>query len=108
MAFLKAFKSIKISNPAEIDLKNISSYTLKHWGKLQKKNYIGQIKKLFLGLSHHDEAIMPLIIERDEIDKGLLSYRINQHVLFFRETEQEILIVKILHSRMDTEKHLYD
>jgi len=108
MVFLKKFKTIKISKPAEIDLKNIAAYTLKQWGKVQKRIYIDLFKKLFLHLSYHDENIIPLIKDRKDCLLDLLSYRINQHVMFFRETEQEFLIVRILHTRMDPEKHLHE
>jgi len=59
-----------------------------------------------LDLSHHAEDLQPLIKNRKEIDTGLLSYRINQHVVYFRNSEDEIIIVRILHTRMDPEKHL--
>lgn len=106
MIFLKKFKPIKISKPAEIDIKDISLYTLKQWGKAHKTAYLGLFKNLFLDLSYHAESIQPLIKDRTEIYAGLLSYRINQHVVFFRNTKHEILIVRILHTRMDPEKHL--
>ena len=110
MSFLKDFKPIKISKPAETDLKNIADYTLREWGKLQKKNYLGMFKQSFLTLSQSpiDNNIMHLGRIREDIVNKLFSYRIKKHVVYFRETEHEFLIVRVLHSRMDPEKNLYD
>ena len=44
---------------------------------------MGQIKKLLIDLFNQDEAIILLIIDRKKIAKGLMSYRFNQHILFF-------------------------
>lgn len=102
------FKPIKISKPAEIDLKNIADYTSKEWGEPQKKAYLDLFKQFFLALSHcqNYNDLIPLIKDQKEIDKGLLSYCIKKHVIYFRETEDELTIVRILHSRMDYEQHL--
>jgi len=110
MSFLQNFKPIKISKPAETDLKNIADYTLKEWGKLQKKNYLGMFKQSFLTLSQGqiDNNIMSLGRIREDIVRKLFSYRIKKHVVYFRETEHEFLIVRILHSHMDPERNLYE
>jgi len=100
------FKPIKISNPARNDFKNIAQYTLKEWGKLQKKTYLNYFKQSFITLSQNNKNLMPLGKPRQDIGEGLLSYRIKEHVVYFRETKQEFVIVRILHSRMDPEKHL--
>ena len=108
MIFLKRFKSIKISKPAEIDLKDIATYTLKQWGESQKKAYLGLFKQSFRALSTNksDNKISPLTQNRDDIDSGLMSFWIKKHVVYYRETKQELLIIRILHSQMDPEKHL--
>ena len=108
MIFLKSFKPIKISKPAEIDLKEITAYTLKQWGKLQKKYYLGLFKQFFNDLStiQSDNEFFPITRVRDEIDNGLMSYQIEKHVVYFRETKHEFLVVRVLHSQMDPEKHL--
>ena len=108
MIFLKSFKPIKISKPAENELKNIAAYTLKQWGKLQKKSYLDLFKQSFkyLSTSQTDNEFLPLTQNRDDIDSGLWSYRVKKHVVYFRETKQEYLIVRVLHSQMDPEKHI--
>jgi len=105
---LKSFKPFIISKPAENDLRDIVEYTLKQWGKLQKKSYIGLFKQSFkaLSTSQANNVFLPITQVRDEIDKGLMSYRIKKHVVYFRETKQQFLIIRILHLQMDPEKNL--
>jgi len=53
---------------------------------------------------------------RDEIAQGLYSYRIKKHVVLVREikgretegreSEDEFIIIRVLHGRMDMEKQL--
>jgi len=106
MKYLKKFKPIKLSNPAEADLQNIADYTLKEWGKLQKVFYLNLFKQSFLSLSQNHEAHGLLIKNRDDIDAGLQSYGIKNHIVYFRETKTELMIIRILHSRMDPEKNI--
>jgi len=108
MISLKSFKPIKISKPAEIDLKDIAAYTLKQWGKLQKKSYLGLFKQSFsaLSTSQSDNKTLPSTQNRDDIDADLFSYRVKKHVVYYRETKQELLIIRVLHSQMDPQKHL--
>lgn len=102
------FKPIKISKPAQVDLKNIGNYTLENWGKIQKKNYLNLFKKSFIALSKQGskEGYLPLVKNREEITEGLMSYPVKSHMVYFRETEYEIIIIRILHHRMEPSKHL--
>ncbi len=96
------FKPLRLSTPAKIDLQAIATYTQQEWGKGQKKVYLDLIKKSFNTLS----TVGNIGKKRDEIAKGLYSYRIKMHTVYFRETEQEYVVLRILHSRMDPERHL--
>ena len=44
--------------------------------------------------------------KRDDIEQGLYTYSIKKHTVYFRETELEFVVLRILHSRMDPERHL--
>ena len=96
------FKPICLSDPASRDLKEISEYTQSEWGAKQKVVYLNLIKKSFKTLCRSGN-IGKL---RDEIVPGLYSYGVKKHVVYFRETEKEFLIIRILHGRMDMEKQL--
>jgi plasmid stabilization system protein ParE len=47
-----------------------------------------------------DPAALPMF--RADISK----YAVGSHLVFYRETGHDIVIVRILHQRMDVERHL--
>ena len=102
IAFLPNFKPLRLSDPASRDLQAISEYTQSEWGAKQKLIYLNLISKSFKILSCSGNIGKP----RNEIALGLYSYNVKKHVVFFRETEEELVIIRILHSRMDMEKQL--
>ncbi len=99
---LTNYKPLRLSSPAKTDLQHIATYTLQKWGVVQKKVYLDLIKKSFNTLS----TVGNIGKKRDEIEKGLYSYRIKKHTVYFRETDHEFVVLRILHSRMDPERHL--
>lgn len=102
IGFLTSFKPLRISDPATRDLQATAEYTLSESGAKQKKCYLNLIKKSFNALSRSGNIGK----HRDEIAQGLYSYSIKKHVVFFRETEDEFMIIRILHGRMDIEKQM--
>ncbi len=95
-------KKLRISGPAKTDLQRIGDYTRREWGAAQKRKYLGQIKDTFKAIRDTPGLGTP----RDEIDKGLRTYPVRRHVIFYRETKNELLIVRVLHASMDPERHL--
>jgi len=99
---LPNFKPLRLSDPASRDLQAIAEYTQCEWGAKQKTIYLNLIKQSFKALSRSGNIGK----QRDEIAAGLYSYGVKKHVVFFRETESEFVIIRILHGRMDMEKQL--
>lgn len=99
---MTSFKPLRISDPASRDLQAIAEYTLSEWGARQKETYLHLIKQSFKTLSRSGNIGK----QRGEIAQGLYSYSIKKHVVYFRETEDEFIIIRILHGRMDIEKQL--
>lgn len=99
---MPSFKPLRLSNPATRDLQAIAEYTQSEWGAKQKESYLNLIKQSFKTLSRSGNIGK----HRDEIAQGLYSYSIKKHVVFFRETEDEFMIIRVLHGRMDMEKQL--
>jgi len=99
---LPSFKPVRISAPATRDLQAIAEYTQSEWGARQKESYLNLIKQSFKTLSRSGNIGK----HRDEIAHGLYSYSIKKHVVFMRETDDEFLIIRVLHGRMDMEKQL--
>jgi len=97
---LPSFKPIRIADPATRDLQAIAEYTASEWGVKQKESYLNLIKQSFKTLSRSGNIGK----KRDEIASGLYSYSVKKHVVFFRETKKEFVIIRVLHTRMDMEK----
>jgi len=99
---LTNFKPLRLSNPAKTDLQRIATYTQQEWSAVQKKVYLDLIKKSFNTLSR----VGNIGKKRDDIEQGLYTYSIKKNTVYFRETDQEFVVLRILHSRMDPERHL--
>ena len=44
--------------------------------------------------------------KRDDIAEDLYCYSVQKHTVFYRESEKEFIVFRILHSQMVTGKHL--
>lgn len=42
---------------------------------------------------------------RDELFPGALSFPVGSHIIFYRKTDNQIEIARVLHQRMDYEQH---
>lgn len=100
--FLQSYKPIRLSNPAKKDLQLIADYTQQVWGMTQKRKYLALIRKSLQQLNQ----IGNVGIKRDDIVNGLYCFPVQKHIIFYRETEKEFIVIRILHSQMDTKKHL--
>jgi toxin ParE1/3/4 len=99
---LPSSKTLRISGPAKRDLQRIGEYTRREWGAAQKRKYLGQIKVGFKAVWD-----TPGIgIRRDDIHAGLRAHPVRKHVVFYRESKTELVIVRVLHESMNPELHL--
>ncbi len=102
MYFLLSSKKLNISVSAKRDLTLIGEYTLREWGAVQKKRYLGLIKKCFKLIRENPTVGR----QRDEIDMGLFSHAVQKHVVFYRIIKSDLFIVRVLHESMDLEQQL--
>jgi len=99
---LKNYKPIRISNPAKKDLQLIADYTQRVWGATQKRKYLTLISKSLKQLNQKSNAGR----KRDDIGRELYSLPVQKHIIFYRESKKEFIVIRILHSQMDTNRHL--
>ncbi|MFB8003686.1 type II toxin-antitoxin system RelE/ParE family toxin [Nocardia sp. NPDC056000] len=91
-----------LSPAAQTDLEEIYDYTRSRWDLARAEDYIR-------ALQHAIEraAADPRIgRECDEIRPGYRKLPAGSHVLFYRLTDGAADIVRILHQRMDVDRHL--
>jgi len=91
-----------LSPRAQGDIDDIWEYTLKRWGIGQAETYTRQIGR-------HIEAVAetPTIGRAcPEVREGYYKYPTGSHLLFFRLIDGGIDVVRVLHKRMDLDRHL--
>jgi toxin ParE1/3/4 len=99
---MRSSPNLAFTGEAEDDLRSILSYTLLTWGEEQRDVYANRIMAGIHDLVSHPE----LGSGRDDIAPGIRIRRIGQHVVFYRVLERSILIIRILHRKMDPATHL--
>ncbi len=93
---------VDLSPKAKSDLSDIWDYTLAEWGIDQAEKYV---RKLWAAMQ--TQARDPSTsTEISDVRKGYRKLRSGSHVIFFKLAGDGIDVVRILHQRMDFERHL--
>lgn len=87
---------------AEQDLDAIASYTLEMWGAAQRDAYLTVLQETCERIVPVHRRLARAVPERP----GMMRWRVESHVIFFREVDDGIEIVRILHERMLSSPHL--
>lgn len=90
----------KLTEAAKNDLREISTYTKKTWGREQEKIYRETIR-VALRVIAKNPAIG---LKREEVAKGLRSFPVGQHIAYYIEKKGTIEVARILHPAMDKER----
>lgn len=93
---------LKLSPQAIKDLELIFEFTLLTWGIEHAEKYQDELHSTMETI-----LINPTMGSLYYFKKG--NYRkmnVNRHIIFYRETETECIIIRILHERMDLETKL--
>ena len=95
---------IQLSRKAIADIDGIWEYTVQTWSEDQAVVYYRQIYNAIQSLDS-----IPLFLEKkyDIVKPGVLGYRVGHHVIFYkRDKDGTISVDRILHERMDYQRHL--
>ena len=93
--------SFTIRPQAQRDLREIWRYTRKTWSAEQANRYIGQLNA---ALAERPDIGRPA----DDISPGLRRRGAERHVIYFRVIDKRVIIVRVLHDRMNPSAHLAD
>lgn len=91
--------TFKLTHEAQLDLKNIGQYTEKEWGKVQRNSYLKQLDSAFKRLAKYPQM-------GTRVDEILLSARSmpeGYHNILYQEQYDFVLIIRVLHGRMNIE-----
>ena len=92
----------RLTPKAQDDLSEIWDRTNEKWGREQAERYLRDIQRAVERF-----AQSPSLARRsDDIRPGYRRFRVGAHVVFFRQGEEAIEIVRILHGHMDFTRHL--
>jgi len=94
-------RSYRLSPLAEADLENIWLYTFQNWSEEQADSYHRDLVTAF-----DDLAAGHKIGRTADIREGYFRYVVGSHVIYFRKANHGIDVIRVLHARMDANRHL--
>lgn len=91
-----------LSPAAQVDLEEIWDYTVEHWDSAQAERYVRDIHLACEGLASGTKTSRPV-----DVRVGYRKCYVGSHVLFYKtDSHGVIVIMRVLHKRMDVERHL--
>ena len=93
---------VRLSAAARRDLSGIWRYTAKRWNDAQADRYVRLIADGFDGLATGAAQGR----DASDIRAGYLKLAVGSHLVFYRLGSDAIEVVRILHGRMDFDRHL--
>ncbi len=96
-------RGCRFTPQAQEDLKDIRRYTIQKWGEQQANDYLAELRDTLRMLLK-----MPGIgrSRADDLREGIFSYPYGSHMIYYRATEDALIVVAVLHSRMVPAAHL--
>ncbi len=94
--------SFRFTRRAESDLQEIADYSLSMWGETQCLRYIDSLEQCCQRLAESPSQGRAC----NDLQPGYFRIEHARHVLFFRKSEDGVLIIRILHACMLSERHL--
>ena len=95
-------RDLRFSRRADADLADIADYTIATFGTAQARKYRDQLRACFDSL--RENTLLGRTAE--DLAPGLRRIRQQAHVVFYVADDERVLIVRVLHHRMDFERHL--
>jgi toxin ParE1/3/4 len=90
-----------LSPRARADLDDIWNYTAQRWGTDQAEEYLRLLQSAIDTVADEPRKGRA----SDEVRQGYRKYAAGSHMLFYRVIDTGIDVIRILHSRMDFERH---
>lgn len=93
---------VNYTEEAENDLFEIGIYTWTEWGEEQFAKYMALLRATCEDIIPRKHRLARSVPKRP----GLLRWRCERHVIYFRKVDDGFVIVRILHDRMLPSMHL--
>jgi toxin ParE1/3/4 len=95
-------RHLDLTEIARADLKSIRRYSQRTWGPDRTAQYMAALRDTMKGLL----AGTIVSRNRDDLRPGLQMATSGRHCVFFEGDQSRILVVRVLHDRMDYQRHL--
>jgi len=94
--------NVKFNEKSEQDLKEIYQYSYFQYGKTKADYYINDLKQCLNFLAEN-----PLVArERHEFKQPVRIHHHAKHLVIYQQLAENILIIRLLHERVEIKKHL--
>ena len=93
-------RRIELSQQSTADFRDLLSYTLTTGGESQLAKYRASIDDALHVILHNPSAGRP------SVKPALKVLAVGHHRIFYHIVEDTIYVVRVLHERMDTSRHL--
>jgi toxin ParE1/3/4 len=94
--------NFEISKLALKDLNDIWEYSTDQWSKQQANRYYKEIIEAIREICNNSEIGMPI----DYVKPGHRRINVKSHMIVYKIKKEVIYIDRILHQKMDIDKHL--
>lgn len=84
------------------DLEGIWRYTAEQWGVEQAEHYLDNLHHAFESLAQAPLAAPAC----NHIRPGYRRLWVDRHAVYYRAEADTVIVVRVLHERMDTTRHL--
>jgi toxin ParE1/3/4 len=98
---MSADRRYRLSPLAETDLEDIWLYTFRTWSIEQADSYHAGLVAAFEGLAAGQKTGRAV-----DIRDGYFKYAVGSHLVFYRVSDLDIHVIRVLHQRMDANRHL--
>ncbi|SEE99020.1 type II toxin-antitoxin system RelE/ParE family toxin [Ruania alba] len=92
----------RLTPAAQRDLSSIWDYTVEHWDVAQAESYLGDLRQAIERVATDPQRGRSC----DEIRQGYRRYASGSHLIFYRTQPQGVDVIRVLHQRMDVDRHL--
>jgi toxin ParE1/3/4 len=93
---------VELSQAADHDLNDIYIYSYREFGEAKADEYLFALERCFEQLAVFPGLGRPI----DHIRPGYLRFPHGSHAIFYVNIHEGIRVVRVLHQRMDPERHL--
>lgn len=93
--------AFRLAPAAKVDLRKIYRDTARGWSFEQAETYQDQLYAAFEGLAAGNKKGRNV-----DVRAGYLKYLAGSHIIYFQDRGERIEIIRILHGRMDANRHL--